>query len=508
MVANKYLWLAWIALTLVLAGGAFGRLYIGGDRLTFMPGETSGVHHQIELACETCHTSEPFAEQKTVLKDINKTCVTCHKDELKASNDSHPIKKFKNPRMAEYWDRVDARFCTSCHMEHQPEATLAGLVTLAGDFCVACHSEGEQDVRVNRPSHADLEFDTCASSGCHNFHDNRALYEDFLVKHAGQPWLADNPIHQGAAMARARARPMAQEIELYLASLPETAPSLPAPMAAIDSAEAAEIHADWAGSAHAAGDVGCADCHAPDAEGREAIEAAWIDVPGEEVCASCHRAEAKTFALGRHGMRRHPEIAKPRQAKKMLKQLGWKDAPDTVVASLEAYLDDPAPPPLMSTPEARVTLLPHTVAQELTCNTCHKPHEQDLQYAAVDACLTCHADDHSLAYKDSPHFGVWTAELAGEAEQGAGVTCATCHMPQVVKRDTVTTNHNQNDTLRPNEKMIRPVCMDCHSLEFSIDALADVDLVDRNFAGSPDRHIDSIDWAVRRVDQPDEGANQ
>ena len=40
------------------------------------------------------------------------------------------------------------------------------------DFCVACHSEGDQDVRWDRPSHADLAFDTCASAGCHNYHDN------------------------------------------------------------------------------------------------------------------------------------------------------------------------------------------------------------------------------------------------------------------------------------------------------------------------------------------------
>ncbi|MEL6523086.1 MAG: cytochrome c3 family protein, partial [Pseudomonadota bacterium] len=210
---NKLLWVVWIGLTLFLAGGAFARLYLGGDRSTFLPGDTSGVHHQIELACETCHTSKPFASQATVRKDINKTCVTCHKDELKASDDSHPISKFKSPRMAAYWEKIDARFCTSCHMEHQPEDTLAGLVTLPEDYCVACHSEGEQDVRVNRESHADLAFDTCATSGCHNFHDNRSLYEDFLVKHSGQSWLKDDPIHPIEALARQRARPSPDEIE-------------------------------------------------------------------------------------------------------------------------------------------------------------------------------------------------------------------------------------------------------------------------------------------------------
>ncbi|KAJ54420.1 hypothetical protein ACMU_18505 [Actibacterium mucosum KCTC 23349] len=497
MLRNRTLWLIWIALTLIIAGVAFTRLYLGGPRLTFMPGETAGVHHQIELACETCHTSSPFASQKKVRKDINKTCTTCHKEELKASNDSHPIKKFKNPRMASYWERIDARFCTSCHSEHQPEITLAGLLTLPQDYCVACHSEGDQDVRVNRPSHADLGFETCASSGCHNYHDNRAIYEDFLVKHAGQPWLKDAAQHPAATVARNRARPSEDEVQAYLASVR-------APEDKRDDV----IDGHWAASAHAAADVTCASCHAPDAETPDAVEAAWVDAPGEAICADCHRAEAKTFALGRHGMRSHPKIAKPRDAKKMLRALGLKKPPEALISAIEAYVDDPSPAPRMSTAEARVPLLPDAHGQDLTCNTCHKPHEQDLNFAAVGACLSCHADDHSQSYTDSPHHDLWQAELAGDLPPGSAVTCATCHMPQTERDGIVTTNHNQNDTLRPNEKMIRPVCMECHSLEFAIDALADPDLVARNFSGQPDRHIDSIDWAVSRVSQPDEGANQ
>ena len=73
------------------------------------------------------------------------------------------------------------------------------------------------------------------------------------------------------------------------------------------------------------------------------------------------------------------------------------------------------------------------------------------------------------------------------------------------RRGKVTTNHNQNDSLRPNEKMIRPVCLDCHGLAFSLDALADTDLVARNFAGKPDVHVESIEWAIRRAEAPDAG---
>jgi len=499
--STRVLWILWIGLTLALATAATARLYIAGGRTAFLPGETHGVHHQIEIACETCHTAAPFASEKKVNKAINKTCVSCHKEELKDAEDSHPIKKFKNPRMAAYWEKIDGRFCTSCHMEHQPEITTAGLVTLPTDFCVACHSEGEQDVRVNRPSHAGLGYETCASSGCHNYHDNRALYEDFLVKHRDQPWVKPEPVLSLAAIARAAPDATSGEIALYLAAV-----------RAPEDQRDAEIEDHWAASAHAAGEVGCAGCHAPKAKTAEEELAQWVTAPDTKVCSSCHRNEAETFTLGRHGMRDHPELAKPRQAKNALKRLGWTSPPDALVTALEDYLVDVAPPPAMSVAEARVTLLPDAhgqdMGQEISCNTCHTPHEQDLAYAAVESCLTCHGDDHSRAYKDSPHYGLWQAERAGTAPPGSGVSCASCHMPKTGRPDRLFTDHNQNTTLRPNEKMIRPTCMDCHSLAFAIDALADPALVENNFAGQPHRTIESLDWAVNRIDQPDEGANQ
>jgi hypothetical protein len=46
--------------------------------------------------------------------------------------------------------------------------------------------------------------------------------------------------------------------------------------------------------------------------------------------------------------------------------------------------------------------------------------------------------------------------------------------------------------------MIRSVCMNCHSLEFSIDALADASLIETNFQGRPSQHIESIDMAIKR----------
>ena len=58
--------------------------------------------------------------------------------------------------------------------------------------------------------------------------------------------------------------------------------------------------------------------------------------------------------------------------------------------------------------------------------------------------------------------------------------------------------HNQNATLRPADKMLRPVCLRCHGLGFATDALADAALVRNNFNGAPQVQVQSIRMAVER----------
>jgi hypothetical protein len=139
----------------------------------------------------------------------------------------------------------------------------------------------------------------------------------------------------------------------------------------------------------------------------------------------------------------------------------------------------------------------------LSCTSCHGAHRFERQSAASEACLSCHNDEHSRNYADSPHAELWRQEQSGQLPAGSGVSCATCHLPRTVHAlkgiEVTLAEHNQNANLRPNEKMLRSVCMDCHGLAFSIDALADPLLVKNNFAGRPAQHVPSIDWAVRRL---------
>ena len=64
--------------------------------------------------------------------------------------------------------------------------------------------------------------------------------------------------------------------------------------------------------------------------------------------------------------------------------------------------------------------------------------------------------------------------------------------------------HNQNDNLRPNEKMVRSVCMNCHGVEFSIKALADPVQMTQCYSGTPAQDLETMDWIRTRIKEIEE----
>ena len=78
------------------------------------------------------------------------------------------------------------------------------------------------------------------------------------------------------------------------------------------------------------------------------------------------------------------------------------------------------------------------------------------------------------------------------------ISCASCHLPRRHDQGSVSVVHNQNDNLRPNEKMVRDVCLPCHGLGFSLDALADTALVKKNFRGRPARRLETLNMVEKR----------
>jgi hypothetical protein len=440
---KKWLWVTWSVVTLAMTGLAT-YLLIGPNRRFLLPGPTSHGHYQIELSCNACHT--PWLGVK------EDACYKCHEAELKAANDSHPKSKFTDPRNADRLQLIKADNCVTCHREHLPAQTRAMGVTLPLDYCAHCH----QQTLTDRPSHKNFKFDSCATAGCHNYHDNTALYENFLLKHTNQPAIKDS----GAVAKK-------QLLAFLLADgVMKARPALTAEQynAPGDTKVEAQVMQDWLTTAHAKAGVNCTDCH--NIEDAATSKKRWSDKLDHNSCTRCHKEEVGGFLAGKHGMRLAQNLSP------------------------------------MTPAQARLPMKPEAAHRELSCVSCHGAHEFNTRSAAVDACLSCHNDEHSRAYKNSKHFALWFNETTGETPAGSGVSCATCHLPREKMesegRVTVRVQHNQNANLRPNEKMIRSVCLDCHGLEFSLDVLADAALIRTNFIGRPARHVESLDLAVQR----------
>ncbi|HEY7772746.1 MAG TPA: cytochrome c3 family protein [Marinagarivorans sp.] len=432
------LWIIWLVAFLLGMTYLLVRMIFGEQKSEFLIGDTTYGHYQIEMACETCHTT-PFGGQE-VLQDA---CTQCHAEELEAAHDSHPKSKFTDPRNADLLAIIDARYCISCHTEHKKDQTHSMGLTLPKDYCFHCHV----DIGEERESHKDLAFDSCASAGCHNYHDNRALYEKFLLEHADEPWLKE-PLAQAG-----------QALPSITESIDRQAALTPADANAPEHALETKVLTEWHSDAHSAAGVNCTGCHSSATE-------AWIEKPSHDQCVKCHSREVTTFLAGKHGMRLNPELT----------------------TSLQAITPG----------ESEMSFHQDSLETRHGCNSCHAAHTFNTQTAEVTACLNCHADQHSLAYLNSPHGQIWQADPASDA----AVTCASCHMPRIEStfkgEKFAVVQHNQNDNLRPNEKMIRSVCLDCHGLGFAIDALASPHLIDNNFSESPTQQVPSIDWAKAR----------
>ena len=460
---SKSLWLVWGVATLIGAAYFAHLLLRGEDKTVFMPGPLSDGHHQLADSCDSCHT-DSFGGGPVVLS----SCVNCHGDERKKPLDSHPKAKFKDPRNADLLATIDATNCITCHTEHKPEITLANGLTRQKDLCFHCHENIAQD----RPSHEGMDFVTCASSGCHNFHDNRALYTDFLIKHA-----ETGPLLSGAFLPD---KDFSTSLDMLIVYPRE---NFPVEHLTADQADApdeqqtdAAVMAQWSASGHAVQGVNCSACHSDTLssvskdgtsttqENSETNSAIWVASPTMDSCAACHNIEVDTFVKGKHGMRLAENLT-------------------------------PMSPAL-----ARLPMHHDAMHEELTCNSCHFAHNYDVVTASVESCLGCHADDHSLAYKDSSHYELWLAEVNGKAEPGSGVSCASCHMPRESMdvddyNSRIVVNHNQSASLSPNSKMIRPACLECHGLDFSINALADQSLINNNFQGQSAVQIESVSMA-------------
>jgi hypothetical protein len=425
--------------TLVLSGLLAYNIFFG-DRQLFLPGQTTHGHHQIELKCDACHVESFKAGEP-----MQDACMSCHSEPMEKARDKHPMKKFIDPRNADLLSNLDATKCVTCHIEHSPEITGEHSVTVPEDFCFYCH----QDIAKERPSHEEFEFDSCSDSGCHSYHDNRALYEKFLQKNIEKPNILSMKkllIANGLTVWKTKNKNVKalsgeQHDGVNIANY------------------APELVEQWQGSAHAKSGVNCSTCHdKPD--GPSSSSALTV-----EICSDCHSRQTAGFKSGLHGMKL---------------SLGMEP---------------------MKVLDARLEMRTDALHQDLSCSSCHDPHQPNLKTASVTSCQGCHNDQHTNNYASSKHAALFEKELSGELDEGEGVSCASCHMPRKKKGKLVYVEHNQTLNLKPNSKMLRPVCMNCHGLEYATAALADKSLISRNFSGDFVAQHPSFDMVRVRMEE-------
>ncbi|MEL6441932.1 MAG: cytochrome c3 family protein [Cyanobacteria bacterium J06621_8] len=218
----------------------------------------------------------------------------------------------------------------------------------------------------------------------------------------------------------------------------------------VDEARLLEIEQQWQTSAHALGDVNCSSCH----QNQDTNQ--FVLRPTEESCRSCHENGVETFLIGKHGIR-----------------------------TLEGL--SPLTPAM-----AHLPMQQDALDKQMNCNACHNVHTVNTFTAAVDSCLTCHRDNHSLNYQNSPH-GQMLLEVGTLPRPNAElVTCATCHLPREVAGDQVLVNHNNTYTLKPRDRMVKEVCMNCHGVEHAYNSIFDDELVEANFARPPDQKLNTF----------------
>ena len=228
------------------------------------------------------------------------------------------------------------------------------------------------------------------------------------------------------------------------------------PAKATTEQELNEMINHWYASAHALNQVNCTSCH------QDSKTNDFVAKPSHESCQSCHEDAVNTFLLGKHGIR-----------------------------LLEG---ESALTPAM----ARLPMKHDVRHKQMNCNACHDVHSVDTMQASVDACLTCHNDNHSLNYKNSKHASLFSASGELIRPGPTAVTCATCHLPRVGTKKSdgtilVKVNHNNTYTLLPQDRMVSDVCLNCHGVEYAYNSIFDPELVEANFDRPPTLSLETFD---------------
>lgn len=219
----------------------------------------------------------------------------------------------------------------------------------------------------------------------------------------------------------------------------------------VTNEELTNINQLWENSVHALADVNCSSCHL------ESETKAFIAKPNHESCRSCHQVPVETFLLGKHGIRLGEDLS-------------------------------PLTPKMAALP-----MKESAFDKQMNCNACHNVHSVNTFQAAVDSCLSCHNDTHSLNYKNSRHYELFASQGILPRPNNESVTCAACHLARQEYEGEIHVNHNNTYNLLPRDRMVKDVCINCHGMAYSYNSIFDNELVENNFARPPNLELETIE---------------
>lgn len=411
-------------LGIVIIGMGVWQLFFTGDSRRFLPGITSLGHHQFEIQCYRCH--EGFSRGVS-----NQACLECHRAQWQ-QQDVHSPALWDLPQHQPQLALLNAKQCATCHREHRanllPNPFGLSNVTVEVHFCQTCHSN-----ILTHSNHQGFQFNQCIT--CHQYHHDAAMQANYLKPH-----------QQEADTVTTGRTPINNLLHYYRQTAQHDLE--PLTQAQHDAPEHSHFNlvlTDWEKSSHAKTGINCRACHQPPHRDPPAM---WDETPPPDYCQACHQTELQGFQAGAHGIR-----------------------PTLGLSPLQ-------------TAEANLPMKALVKSRTLNCTACHAAHAFNRSQAAVEACLDCHQDQHSRAYLTSPHYQLWQKQQAGTLPPGAGVSCATCHLPRTVYQQRVLVQHNISANLRDKKNMVS-VCTVCHGLGFSLDSLATERIYQDNFSRKP-----------------------
>ncbi len=395
-----------------------------------------GPEHN-EVVCQSCHTPHGGTETGLLVASPNADalCLNCHAWLDERFAETHPIgghpldvrlTSAEQHQAIKTWDahvgEDEKVVCLSCHQMHDaPQADYLLQETIENAaLCLRCHSGyervagGAHDLRESAPQETNARGVTAAQAGvCSACHGAHQAARDIVTAH-GDPNGRCVTCHQaGACGADAGALAFVHPMETENGRRLDT--MLPLTETAVDAQT-----------------ITCITCHNPH---KNTLDR-FLRAAPDELCASCHEAQAPMLRTAGHNFGNRPDVANELAAK------AQRDGTCGACHGVHAGTG-----PILWTATANA---PVNATEQ--CTICHRAGH--FSAARVPPALQHPATSPTAAMDTS--LPVFAPD--GSRAPGGQVACATCHDPHVNPQRA----RNMLRVAEPGAD-IETLCSRCHS---------------------------------------------